>query len=239
MRVIGGRPAKSKWARRVILGGLAMGVLAVGGAQWLSATRGPVADSGADPGLIARGAYIARSADCVACHTVPGGAPFAGGLAMQTPVGAIFSTNITPDPDTGIGRYSYADFARAVQYGVRRDGTPLYPAMPYPSYAIMPEADMRALYAWFMADVAPVRQTNAPADIPWPLNMRWPMAWWQLLFAPARDFVPPKPPTRASRAAPTWSKARDIAAPATPRAGWPTRKKPCRWPTATPSCRAP
>ncbi|QWF38617.1 cytochrome c [Bordetella hinzii] len=192
MRVIGGRPAKSKWARRVILGGLAMGVLAVGGAQWLSATRGPVADSGADPGLIARGAYIARSADCVACHTVPGGAPFAGGLAMQTPVGAIFSTNITPDPDTGIGRYSYADFARAVQYGVRRDGTPLYPAMPYPSYAIMPEADMRALYAWFMADVAPVRQTNAPADIPWPLNMRWPMAWWQLLFAPARDFVPPE-----------------------------------------------
>lgn len=168
---------------------------AIGGAQWLTSLRGTetaAMPQTPDAGMIERGAYIARTGDCVACHTVPGGAPFAGGLAMQTPVGAIFSTNITPDPETGIGEYSYADFARAVKHGVRKDGTALYPAMPYPSYAIMPEADMQALYAWFMAEVKPVKQANAPADIPWPLNMRWPLAWWQFAFAPARDFVPPE-----------------------------------------------
>ncbi|RIQ57475.1 c-type cytochrome [Bordetella avium] len=185
------RKTKILWGSAIIALGIAA---AVGGAHLITALRGDAVDAKpeTDAGMLARGAYIARSADCVACHSTPGGAPFAGGLAMQTPVGAIYSTNITPDPDTGIGQYSYADFVRAVQHGVRKDGTPLYPAMPYPSYVIMPQADMQALYAWFMAEVQPVSQANAKADIPWPLNMRWPMAWWQLLFAPERSFTAPE-----------------------------------------------
>ncbi|WP_345798384.1 cytochrome c [Castellaniella sp. MT123] len=143
-----------------------------------------------DPALIRQGEYIARTADCIACHTAPGGKPYAGGLAMQTPAGAIYSTNITPDPDTGIGAYDYEAFRNAVKHGIRRDGAALYPAMPYPSYAIMPEADLRALYAYFMKAVAPQRQANAKSTIPWPLNMRWPLIWWQALFAPTRTFQP-------------------------------------------------
>ena len=82
-----------------------------------------------------RGEYLARAGDCVACHSVAGGKAFAGGLKMGTPLGAIYSTNITPDPETGIGSYSLEDFDRAVRRGIAKDGHRLYPAMPYPSYA--------------------------------------------------------------------------------------------------------
>ena len=143
-----------------------------------------------DPALIAQGQYLSRAADCAACHTAPGGKPFAGGLGMQTPMGTIYSTNITPDPDTGIGAYDYADFERAVRRGIRHDGQPLYPAMPYASYVIASDAEIKALYAYFMGSVQPVRQDNADSTIPWPANMRWPLAWWQLLFARPRSFSP-------------------------------------------------
>ena len=142
-----------------------------------------------DPALIARGQYLSRAADCAACHTAPGGRPFAGGLGMQTPMGTLYSTNITPDPVTGIGAYDYADFERAVRRGIRHDGQPLYPAMPYASYVIASDDEIRALYAYFMGAVQPVRQHNADSTIPWPANMRWPLAWWQLLFARPRSFV--------------------------------------------------
>ena len=167
---------------------------AIGGAQVLTAHRKTETTASVDPQdrrLAEVGAYIARTADCVACHSVPGDKPFAGGLAMQTPVGTIYSSNITPDKTAGIGAYSYADFKNAVQYGIRKDGTPLYPAMPYPSYAIMPDADVQALYAYFMADVKPDSKPSADSTIPWPLNMRWPMAWWQALFAAKRQFAAP------------------------------------------------
>lgn len=173
--------------------GLAVGIL---GGHWLNLQRGAGNDDkhGAvdvtDAQRVQQGEYIARTADCAACHTVPGGPLFAGGLAMQTPLGAIYSTNITPDPDTGIGRYTLADFKRAVQHGVTPDNRPLYPAMPYPSYVIMPDEDMAAMYAYFMTQVTPVRQSNGKSTIPWPFNMRWPMSWWQLLFARDRDFEP-------------------------------------------------
>src|SRR5690554_7178625 len=90
-----------------------------------------------DPEVLAQGEYAAIAGDCVACHTAPGGKPFAGGLAMHTPLGAIYSTNITPDPETGIGNYSYADFERAVRRGIRPDNVSMYPAMPSPSYQIV------------------------------------------------------------------------------------------------------
>lgn len=143
-------------------------------------------------GLISRGEYIARASDCVACHTPPGEAPYSGGLAMQSPVGTIYSTNITPDKHHGIGNYSYADFRNAVKLGIRKDGTPLYPAMPFPSYQIIPDKDMEAMYAYFMTSV-PANDKKIPQPaIPWPLNMRWPMAWWQFLFSRERAFVPPQ-----------------------------------------------
>ncbi|RRD22352.1 alcohol dehydrogenase [Brucellaceae bacterium VT-16-1752] len=142
-----------------------------------------------DPSLIQQGEYLAHAGDCVACHTAPGGKPFAGGLGMQTPMGTIYSTNITPDRTTGIGQYTYGDFERAVRKGIRPDGTHLYPAMPYVSYAVVRDEDVKALYAYFMSSVKEIRQGNQPTTMPWPLSMRWPLAWWQLLFAQPRDFA--------------------------------------------------
>ncbi|XVN74166.1 Gluconate 2-dehydrogenase cytochrome c subunit [Oligella sp. MSHR50489EDL] len=140
--------------------------------------------------LVIKGEYIARTADCIACHTAPGGKEFAGGLAMQTPVGAIYSTNITPEADTGIGNYSLSDFVNAVKHGVRKDKSPLYPAMPYPSYTLMPDEDIKALYAYFMKKVTPVRQANPSNTLPFWMSMRWPVAYWQMLFSPQREFIP-------------------------------------------------
>ncbi|MEB3899556.1 cytochrome c [Pseudomonas putida] len=137
----------------------------------------------ADPALVKKGEYLARAGDCVACHTAKGGKPFAGGLPMETPIGTLYSTNITPDP-SGIGDYSYEDFERAVRQGIGLDGSTLYPAMPYPSYARVSDEDMQALYAYFMHGVQPVEQANKDSDIPWPLSMRWPLAFWRGLFAP-------------------------------------------------------
>lgn len=136
-----------------------------------------------DPALVKQGEYLARAGDCVACHTAKGGKPFAGGLPMQTPIGTIYSTNITPDP-SGIGDYSFEDFERAVRQGIGLNGSTLYPAMPYPSYARVNDDDMKALYAYFMHGVQPVEQANKESDISWPLSMRWPLAFWRTLFAP-------------------------------------------------------
>src|SRR5690242_5969181 len=96
----------------------------------------------ATPELLQRGEYVARLSDCVACHSTPDSKPFAGGLAMATPLGLIHTTNITPDKDVGIGAYTLADFDRAMRHGVARDGHRLYPAMPYPSYAKLTDDDV-------------------------------------------------------------------------------------------------
>jgi mono/diheme cytochrome c family protein len=130
-----------------------------------------------------KGEYLARAGDCIACHSVPGGKAFAGGLKMGTPLGAIYSTNITPDRETGIGDYSLADFDRAVRSGVAKDGHHLYPAMPYPSYAKISDDDVSALYDFFMKKVPPVEQANKPSEIPAYLGFRWPLAIWDLVFA--------------------------------------------------------
>src|SRR6202047_3418588 len=119
-----------------------------------------------------KGEYLARAGDCIACHSVPGGKAFAGGLRMGTPMGAIYTTNITPDPDTGIGNYSLEDFDRAVRSGVAKDGHHLYPAMPYPSYAKISNDDLKELYTFFMKDVPAVKQPNKPNEIPWYLSPR-------------------------------------------------------------------
>jgi len=143
-----------------------------------------LADDNSSAELIKRGEYLARAGDCVACHTAEGGTPFAGGLKMVTPIGAIYSTNITPDKTNGIGDYTLEDFENAVRKGVAKNGQTLYPAMPFPSYSVVSDADMQALYAYFMHGVKPVAEPNRDSDIPWPLSMRWPLAIWRTAFAP-------------------------------------------------------
>lgn len=140
--------------------------------------------------LIKRGEYVARLGDCVACHSTPGSAPFSGGLAMATPVGKIYTTNITPDNNTGIGHYTLADFDNAVRHGVARDGHRLYPAMPFPSYQKLTDEDIQALYAFMMHGVKPASRQNIASEIPWPLNMRWPLAFWSAAFAEGAPYQP-------------------------------------------------
>jgi mono/diheme cytochrome c family protein len=139
--------------------------------------------------LVDAGRYVATASDCIACHTAPGGKPFAGGLAVHSPIGDMYSTNITPDKQSGIGNYSLNAFDRAIRHGIRADGASLYPAMPYPSYAKMSDQDVRALYAYFMQGVEPVNQVNRKNDIAWPLSIRWPVAIWRKAFGPG-DMAP-------------------------------------------------
>jgi alcohol dehydrogenase (quinone), cytochrome c subunit len=165
--------------------GLAVLSLLLGGTAVLAAEAPSVVDAK----LVEQGKYLARAGDCVACHTAPGGKPFAGGLAFKLPMGTIYSTNITPDPTAGLGTYTEADFANAVRRGIAKDGTSLYPAMPFPSYARVSDADIHALYAYFMHGVAPVAVASPQADVTWPLSMRWPLSLWRRMFAPSPDAV--------------------------------------------------
>ncbi len=131
---------------------------------------------------LSKGEYIARLGNCIACHTVEEGKPFAGGLKMAMPnVGVIYTTNITPDPETGIGNYTFEEFDDAMRLGVAKDGHNLYPAMPYPSYAKITESDMRDLYDYFMNEVEPVKQVHPENEIPKHLSMRWPLSIWNFL----------------------------------------------------------
>jgi len=194
-------------------------VVVIGGYAYVTHTPSSPFDPGgaADkPGLdttsaqlIQRGEYVARASDCVACHSVPDRPPFSGGLAMATPLGSIYTTNITPDKTTGIGAYSLAEFDRAMRHGVARDGHRLYPAMPYPSYVKLGDDDVRALYAYFMHSVQPVRQENRPNGIEWPLNMRWPLALWNLAFAPSGTYRPKPAPQAGSATASAATPAQD------------------------------
>jgi mono/diheme cytochrome c family protein len=141
----------------------------------------------ADP-AIQRGAYLATASDCTACHTAPGGLPFAGGLPIASPVGTIYATNITPSA-AGIGDYSEADFARAIRQGIRKDGANLYPAMPYTSYRLLTDADVSDLYAYFHTAVAPVNVAPRRTALAFPMNIRLSMMAWNLLFLPSHKFA--------------------------------------------------
>jgi alcohol dehydrogenase (quinone), cytochrome c subunit len=156
----------------------------------LPTTTRPIAAGAAthgDAAMVEKGRYLATAGDCAACHTVAGGQPFAGGLAMVSPIGIIYSSNITPDRDTGIGEYSLNDFDRALRHGISPSGKTLYPAMPYPSYARLRDEDVAALYIYFMHGVTPVHAANRATEIRWPLSMRWPLAIWRKLLAPDAD----------------------------------------------------
>jgi mono/diheme cytochrome c family protein len=138
---------------------------------------------------IKRGEYLARAADCEVCHTAPGGAAYAGGLAFSLPFGTLYSTNITADKETGVGDYSDADFLNAVQRGIRKDGARLYPAMPYTSYTYMTDGDVLAIKAYLLSRQA-VHATNRADTLGFPYNQRWSMVFWSAFFSPNSRFTP-------------------------------------------------
>ncbi len=149
------------------------------------------AHAASSPDLIAKGEYLARAGNCVSCHSTPDGEPFAGGLKMAVPfLGAIYTTNITPDKEHGIGNYTFEDFEGAMRRGVAKDGHMLYPAMPYPSYAKTSDEDLRALYVFFMEAVPAANVANIPSEIKSPLNIRWPLKIWNALFVPDVGYTP-------------------------------------------------
>jgi len=134
-----------------------------------------------DNDLIKKGASLAAIGNCDVCHTVPGGSAYAGSRPVPTPFGTIYSTNITPDPETGIGHWSEEAFRRAMRDGIARDGRHLYPAFPYLHYARVIDDDLHALYAFVMTRT-PVVQGPLANALPFPLNQRWIVAFWNLLY---------------------------------------------------------
>jgi len=139
---------------------------------------------------MSEGEYVAKSADCAACHTSPQGADLSGGVRFATPVGEIYSTNITPDIQHGIGGYSFEEFDKAMREGIAKDGHALYPAMPYTSYVKMSGKDMRALYDYLMKEVKPQPVANRENDISWPMSVRWPLRVWNSIFLEDGEYRP-------------------------------------------------
>ena len=153
------------------------------------AARAAAAGDADQADQIRRGAYQAVLGDCMACHTRPGGAPYAGGAPLRTPFGTLVPPNVTPDPDTGIGRWSWEDFRSALVRGVGHGGVRLYPAMPYPNYAMMAEADIADLWA-YMTTIEPVKNAVEANQLPFPFSIRALMIGWKLLEFSPEPFRP-------------------------------------------------
>ena len=197
-------------ARRILASVAAVVAVALLVAVWIIRGPGPMAFAGgpnvaltdykaanptgvpaslAQAGLVERGAYLARAADCMVCHTTPGGKEYAGGLGFKLPFGMLYSTNITPDKETGIGNYTDQDFLTALHRGTRRDGARLYPAMPYTSYTYISDADALAIKAYLFS-LSPVRAAAPENTLTFPFNQRWAMGFWSALFNPDIRFEP-------------------------------------------------
>jgi mono/diheme cytochrome c family protein len=197
-------------ARRILLSVVAIVVVAVVIGLWIVRGPGPMAFAdgpkvaladyrGANPAgvpaalaqasVVERGAYLARAADCMVCHTTAGGKEYAGGLGFKLPFGTLYSTNITPDKETGIGNYSDQDFLAAMHRGIRRDGARLYPAMPFTSYTYVSDADALAIKAYLFS-LPPVRAAAPENTLMFPFNQRWAMGFWSALFNPDTRFEP-------------------------------------------------
>ncbi|MBS0233085.1 MAG: c-type cytochrome [Proteobacteria bacterium] len=139
--------------------------------------------------LVKRGEYLTRAADCEACHTAKGGIPYAGGLAFKLPFGTMYSPNITPDKETGIGNWTDADFLNAIHKGIAPDGSRLYPAFPYPSYTLLTDDDALAIKAYLFS-LAPVRRVTPKNSLMFPFNQRWLMAFWSLFYNSNERYQP-------------------------------------------------
>jgi mono/diheme cytochrome c family protein len=142
-----------------------------------------------DEDAVTRGEYLVRAGGCFSCHTVAGGHKLAGGRALATPFGTFYSPNITPDPETGIGRWTDAQFLRALREGVRPDGANYFPVFPYPSFTGITDRDALSIKAYLFSLPA-VRQQNRPHDVSFPFSWRFLQTGWKLLFFTPRPFRP-------------------------------------------------
>ncbi|HET6839173.1 MAG TPA: cytochrome c, partial [Bradyrhizobium sp.] len=197
-------------ARRILLSVVAIVVVALAVGVWIIRGPDPIAFADgpkvaladykaanptgvpaalAQASLVERGAYLARAADCLVCHTAEDGKEYAGGLGFKLPFGTLYSTNITPDKDTGIGNYSDQDFLNAVHRGTRRDGARLYPAMPFASYTYMTDADALAIKAYLFS-LPPVHAPSPANTLRFPFDQRWAMSFWSALFNRDERFAP-------------------------------------------------
>jgi mono/diheme cytochrome c family protein len=149
----------------------------------------PGALAATDGDAVARGRYLVRAGGCVSCHTASGGQPFAGGRALATPFGTFYSPNITPDPETGIGRWTDAQFLRALREGVRPDGANYFPAFPYPSFTRITDSDALAIKTYLFS-LSPVHRQNRPHDVSFPFSWRFLQTAWKLLFFTKGPFQP-------------------------------------------------
>jgi mono/diheme cytochrome c family protein len=149
----------------------------------------PAGTSTAAPDLVKRGEYLARAGDCVACHTADKRRPFAGGLPISTPFGMIYTPNLTPDPETGIGQWSDADFQRAMHEGIGKDGERLYPAFPYAEYTKVTGQDVQAIRA-YLNTLTPIHYAPPHNEMHFPFNQRWLMVFWNLFNFTEGRFVP-------------------------------------------------
>jgi mono/diheme cytochrome c family protein len=153
-------------------------------------TAPPIAGAPSSADVLARGEYLTKAADCIACHTVPGtGSAFAGGVAFKLPFGTIYSPNITADEASGIGNWSDNDFVRAVREGIRNDGQHLYPAFPYTSYTQLSRSDVLAIKAYLFS-LPKISQANKANDLSFPYNQRWAMGFWNAAFFKSQRFTP-------------------------------------------------
>jgi mono/diheme cytochrome c family protein len=178
-----------KLAGAVVLG---MAVVATAAIAWRLYDRDAevsAADVPPTPEQIARGGYLVRAADCAACHNILGGKPFAGGFAFNLAFGTIYSTNITPDKETGIGTWSDDDFVHALHQGIAKDGTHLYPAFPYASYTGLSREDAVAMKAYLFT-LPQVHAPPRPNRLSFPFDHRWTLAFWNLAFLDDHRFKP-------------------------------------------------
>jgi mono/diheme cytochrome c family protein len=168
-------------------------VLSITAGLWVGLRPGTLprgaASANATTQTINRGEYLARAGDCVACHTAPGSRQFAGGRAMPTPFGNLYVPNITPDEETGIGRWTADEFYRMMHTGVSRDGTLMYPAMPFASYTKVTREDSNAIFAYLLS-VPPVHQKNRPHELRFPYNNRELLLGWRALYFREGEYVP-------------------------------------------------
>ena len=212
-------------ARIVVIAVAAIVAVGVASALWIVTGPGPLAFAGGekvaladykgpDPtgvpaslknaGIVARGQWLAKAADCTVCHTAKGGAEYAGGFAFTLPFGTIYSPNITPDKDTGIGNWTDAQFLNAVHKGIDDQGQHLYPAMPYASYTYLTDADALAIKAYLFS-LRPVHNEVPDDKLAFPFNQRWLMGFWNMFFAADTRF---KPDTAQS---PAWNRGAYLA----------------------------
>ena len=177
---------------RLLLAGLALLVAAVVWDNWgdllTSPSAVPTASAPATPEALQRGQYLVRAGNCIACHSERGRPPLAGGRAIDTPFGPVYSSNLTPDPDTGLGHWSAQDFWHALHHGRSRGGRLLAPAFPYEHTSVITREDSDAMFAWLQSQPA-VKQAQPPHGLTWPLGTQAAFAVWRSLFFQPRPFV--------------------------------------------------